>query len=693
MKQTTQANFYLIILFLCCASIFASSITDNYGKKVLEKSPVLYLRFDGSYSDSSQNGFDATADGNVSTVSKSDFPGFSSNNKAAYLTGGWLKVSSLTKSNLPNKLPNTLTTEAWVSATQFQTWTSYIGYYQDNGPYEKGWWLGANNSKAIFPVAANLNNLNYDPGYSGMELNTWYHIVGVYDGSKVKIYINGDYVTEHSRSGDHDYNHGTYGNDYLRIGIYKDYDEHFAFKGYIDEVAIYDYALSSAEIKEHYDIATIDLAVSLVAISSATNIQSGILNAGDSVTVTVTMSEPTTVSGTPQIGLQIGNTTVQADYASGSGSTDLLFVYVIQAGQTDPDGISIDADSLTFNNGSLTDTAGNNATLTHTAVVANSSYKVDTTATISLLRGVNMIGLPLKPDVSYTAKSLSQHLASNSDNLNDDSTVDVTWVIRYPSSNKKFEAYVWSLDQTHDGFEIQGGRGYIVHVSSGRDVVFEGGPWSGVLNPISAPSSVIFSNTWAFVVSGNLTSQIVSSDEGYRLQATNLTTGKQLAEVESIGHSFRLPLVDLNRQDLVVEGDLVEVKLIGSNGKRRAKSQFRVGQEELASAHRWLELESNPVPDLTRLLQNYPNPFNPETWIPYELSQDSEVKVWIYDVGGQLVRWMEVGFQEAGIYSSREKAIYWDGKSQDGERVASGVYFYSLELGKESQTRRMVILK
>jgi len=295
--------------------------------------------------------------------------------------------------------------------------------------------------------------------------------------------------------------------------------------------------------------------------------------------------------------------------------------------------------------------------------------------------------------VSYTAKSLSQHLASNSDNLNDDSTVDVTWVIRYPLSNKNFEAYVWSLDQAHDGFEIQGGRGYIVHVSSGRDVVFEGGPWSGVLNPISAPSSVIASNTWAFVVSGNLTSQIVNPDEGYRLQATNLTTGKQLAEVESRGHSFHLPLVDLNRQDLVVEGDLVEVKLIDSNGRRRANSRFQVGQKELDTAHRWLELESNPVPDLTRLLQNYPNPFNPETWIPYQLSQDSEVKIWIYDVGGQLVRSMEVGFKEAGIYSSREKAIYWDGKNQDGEPASSGVYFYILEIGTESQTKQMVILK
>ena len=62
-------------------------------------------------------------------------------------------------------------------------------------------------------------------------------------------------------------------------------------------------------------------------------------------------------------------------------------------------------------------------------------------------------------------------------------------------------------------------------------------------------------------------------------------------------------------------------------------------------------------------------------------------------MGGQLVRWMEVGFREAGVYSSRENAVYWDGKSQDGEAVSSGVYFNSLELGAESHTRRMVILR
>ena len=111
-----------------------------------------------------------------------------------------------------------------------------------------------------------------------------------------------------------------------------------------------------------------------------------------------------------------------------------------------------------------------------------------------------------------------------------------------------------------------------------------------------------------------------------------------------------------------------------------ANGQFRVNQQELATAYRLVEIEYNPVPDLTRLLQNYPNPFNRETWIPYELSQDSEVRGSIYDVGGQLVRSMEVGFQPAGIYTSRQKTIYWNGKNQGGERVASGVYFYSIEI-------------
>ncbi len=95
----------------------------------------------------------------------------------------------------------------------------------------------------------------------------------------------------------------------------------------------------------------------------------------------------------------------------------------------------------------------------------------------------------------------------------------------------------------------------------------------------------------------------------------------------------------------------------------------------------------------TKLLPNYPNPFNPDTWIPYQLSQASTVTVKIYDATGSLVRTIEVGHKPVGYYLSRERAVYWDGRNQNGEQISSGVYFYTLTAGDYTQTRRMVILK
>ena len=91
-----------------------------------------------------------------------------------------------------------------------------------------------------------------------------------------------------------------------------------------------------------------------------------------------------------------------------------------------------------------------------------------------------------------------------------------------------------------------------------------------------------------------------------------------------------------------------------------------------------------------------PNPncsFNPETWIPFQLSQDAEVRLTIYDVVGKTVRKMELGRLTAGSYSQTEKAIYWDGKTETGEQVGLGTYFYQLQAGNYIDTRKMVILK
>ena len=99
------------------------------------------------------------------------------------------------------------------------------------------------------------------------------------------------------------------------------------------------------------------------------------------------------------------------------------------------------------------------------------------------------------------------------------------------------------------------------------------------------------------------------------------------------------------------------------------------------------------LPTKTLLLPNYPNPFNPETWMPYDLAEDADVHIDIYNLKGESVRQLSVGFQTAGTYRTRPRAAYWDGQNTAGEPVASGIYFYTLQAGQFKATRQMVILK
>ena len=99
------------------------------------------------------------------------------------------------------------------------------------------------------------------------------------------------------------------------------------------------------------------------------------------------------------------------------------------------------------------------------------------------------------------------------------------------------------------------------------------------------------------------------------------------------------------------------------------------------------------TPKKTGLLPNYPNPFNPETWIPYQLAEAADVTLTIYAADGQLIRSLSFGHQSAGIYQSKSRAAYWDGRNGLGERVASGIYFYTLTAGDFTVTRKMLIRK
>ena len=97
---------------------------------------------------------------------------------------------------------------------------------------------------------------------------------------------------------------------------------------------------------------------------------------GDPIEVTATFSAAVTVTGTPQLALDIGGETREADYASGTGSTDLVFNYTVAEGDEDTNGIAITANSLTLNSGTIK--AGTtDAALPHDAVAADADHKVD----------------------------------------------------------------------------------------------------------------------------------------------------------------------------------------------------------------------------------------------------------------------------------------------------------------------------
>ncbi|HXK49398.1 MAG TPA: T9SS type A sorting domain-containing protein, partial [Clostridiales bacterium] len=88
-------------------------------------------------------------------------------------------------------------------------------------------------------------------------------------------------------------------------------------------------------------------------------------------------------------------------------------------------------------------------------------------------------------------------------------------------------------------------------------------------------------------------------------------------------------------------------------------------------------------PQSSKLYQNYPNPFNPVTKIEYDLAEDGYVSLTVYDVTGRKVAELENRKIQAGSHSI----------DFDGSRLTSGVYYYTLRVGKDAQTKKMIMIK
>jgi hypothetical protein len=289
----------------------------------------------------------------------------------------------------------------------------------------------------------------------------------------------------------------------------------------------------------------------------------------------------------------------------------------------------------------------------------------------------------LKPQTPYTARSFAEKLSA-------------TVVIKLDEVKKRFVGF--TLDAPDDGFAIEGGKGYIVNVPKGGMVAFTGAAWTRP--PMAAPPDVQGADgAWAFVVSGRIeedsqTSE-VSGDFGslYLITVRNTRTNAVATDVVREEY-FAAAFADLSREEVVQAGDRLEVQVRDKSGEIASETfTYTVTDESIRQAFMPITLKNVGIPRQSLLLPNYPNPFNPETWIPYQLREPAEVVIRIYNAKGQLVRTLDLGQRAAGFYLGRTRAAYWDGHNNAGEKVASGVYFYQIQAGDFSFTRRMLVLK
>jgi hypothetical protein len=94
------------------------------------------------------------------------------------------------------------------------------------------------------------------------------------------------------------------------------------------------------------------------------------------------------------------------------------------------------------------------------------------------------------------------------------------------------------------------------------------------------------------------------------------------------------------------------------------------------------------LPTTFDISQNYPNPFNPTTTISYQVPQSTEVRLVIYNTLGQKVRTLVNSRMEPGYHS-----VVWDGRSENGRTVASGIYIYRFEASDFTKTLKLMLLK
>jgi hypothetical protein len=304
---------------------------------------------------------------------------------------------------------------------------------------------------------------------------------------------------------------------------------------------------------------------------------------------------------------------------------------------------------------------------------------------IDLVMGLNMFAVPLDSPQTETVGDLKALLEEGAP------------IYYYNTIEGKFKKV------EEDTMPIEGGVGYITMLLKEATLSIDGEPWENEGAPPAppAPSGFNLTSTPLMEVKGIVINKSTGTAfNGLSVIVRHIDSGAVITDTTGSsnvndGQFSAVFLNLLNNQSFKV-GDVFKIDIHSSNNGNIGFEpiQHTATQEDIKLGRINLgDLTIRTIPKHSKLMQNWPNPFNPETWIPFQLSKSDEVIVTIYDIHGRVVRKLDLGYTPAGIYDKKPNAIYWNGTNDFGERVSSGVYFYHIQAGEFSASRKMAILK
>ena len=514
-----------------------------------------------------------------------------------------------------------------------------------------------------------INGDNFGIDYTitpSMLENSWHHATGVYDGGNLKIYIDGNLVASQSFSGGNIAFGGNDQSTYLNIGShpFPNYDIE-SFDGFIDEVSIWSVALSEEQIQSYMTMQPTGIETGLAGYwkfnagegetlyDHSGNQNHGAINGAtwseddDMVELTIDYQSDWDLVGLP---LAVED----ASYSNLFPESIVGTLYAYDVGYI-PESYLTAGEGywLRFNDAGST-------TITGTTI---------NELTISLSEGWNL--------VSGISETVSIYSISDPDGIIVSGTL-YGFDVGYVPSDELMAGKGYWLRAYEDG-EITLTSGALAKTAP-RDFSLKGKANSLNVNGMDLYFGVEMSARER--LSYGLPPKPPSGAFDVRFSGDTRIAGEN-TEIEVMNPSQTLTI----SYDVVLDaGDHMSWILISESDKEytiEGSGEITIPSEETFTLER-----KAIIPIAYTLHQNYPNPFNPITSLRYDLPEQAQVTLTVYDLIGREVTQLVNTAQEAGY-----RSVQWDATDMHGKPVSAGVYLYQIRAGEFVQTKKMVLLK